>query len=56
MGKKQAAPDIPQTVTVYNEHGDPVVRIQTGDEGSARAVASTYRNRGQKVEITKTER
>ena len=57
MVKKQAAtPDIPQTVTVFDEDGAPVVRVQVGDEGSARAVASTYLNRGQTVEITRSGR
>lgn len=55
MARKQQAPDVPQTVTVY-ENGKPVVEVKVGDEGSARAVARTYLNRGHVVEIIRTER
>jgi len=53
MARKQQAPDVPQTVTAFDENGAPVVQVEVGDEGSARAVASTYLNRGQAVEIRK---
>jgi hypothetical protein len=52
---KDQGPDVPATVTVYNEAGRPVVEIKVGDAGSARAVAAKYEGRdGQRVEITPT--
>ena len=54
MGRKQQAADVPQTVTVFNADGAPVVEVKVGDAGSARAVASTYERRGQRVEIAET--
>lgn len=55
MAKKQSA-DAPQTVTVYNTKGQPCVEIKVGDDGSARAVASTYERRGMTVQITPAAR
>lgn len=49
MHRKRLPPPDPQTVTVYNDCGQPTHKFRVADAESARAVASTFPGRDVRI-------